>query len=98
MGQGCFRTRGPAAQKPVVEGQAWGKERLFRRLATRPVERWQTRVQRLTSPGCRSAGKSFYRRREGCVCRYSAVSSDGHLEIGRRCSDRHHCHCLEKSI
>ena len=35
-------------------------------------------------------GKSFYKQKEGVICRNSAVSSDSHLQIGHQWSDQHH--------
>ena len=35
-------------------------------------------------------GKSFYRQREGAICRNSAVSSDSQLEIGHQGADQRH--------
>ena len=42
----------------------------------------ETPVQRLTLCHWQSVDKGFYRWREGTTCRNSAVSSDGHHEIG----------------
>ena len=90
VGSGCS----PLESQCLI-GKVGGKESLLYSRGRQQRRNRHTCVQRLVLQ--QSVVKSFYRQREGFTCRNRAVSSDSHLEIGRRWSDQLHLECFKYS-